>query len=469
MDANSAKALAEKQGLELVDIKFSDLFGQWQHFTMPIGMLEFTDRDVLPFDGSSIRGFKEIHESDMELIPDYSTAFADPFSSSSLSVTCDVYDPHCKVFYERDCRTIAKKAEKFVIESGAGDTAYFGPEAEFFVFDDLRFDQTENSGFYFIDSNEGIWNSGKAGSPNLAYRPRFKEGYFPAPPNDSLQEVRNDMILTMMKCGLKIEKHHHEVATAGQCEIGIRYDTLTRSADNIQLYKYIVKNVAKKHGKVATFMPKPLFNDNGSGMHCHQSIWKDGNNGFCGDKYAGLSQDALYYIGGLIHHAPSLAAILSPTTNSYKRLVPGFEAPVNLAYSQANRSAAVRIPLTAPEAKGAKRIEYRPPDPSCNPYLAFSAMLLAGLDGIKRKLDPGEAVTENIYHMGKEKASRIRKLPGSLPEAVSALESDHAYLLQGGVFTKGLIDTYVEYKRTKEIDPMRLRPHPYEFHLYHDV
>jgi glutamine synthetase len=465
MDAISAKQLTEKHGLELVDIKFSDLFGQWQHFTMPLNMIEFSDKDVLPFDGSSIRGFKEIHESDMELIPDYSTAFVDPFSSKTISVTCDVYDPHCKRSYDRDCRTIAKKAEAHLKGSGMGDVANFGPEAEFFIFDDLRFDQTENTGYYFIDSAEGIWNSGKSDVPNLAYRPRFKEGYFPVPPNDSLQEVRNDMILTMMRCGLAIEKHHHEVATAGQCEIGLKYDTLTASADDIMLYKYIVKNIAKRHGKVATFMPKPLFNDNGSGMHCHQSIWKDGKNLFAGDLYADLSQTALYYIGGLIAHAPSLAAILSPTTNSYKRLVPGFEAPVNLAYSQGNRSAAVRIPLTAKGASGAKRIEYRPPDPSCNPYLAFSAML----DGVRRKMDPGEAVSENIYQMERGKASRIKKLPGSLSEAIAALESDHDYLLQGGVFTKDVIDTWAEYKKAKEIDPIRLRPHPYEFHLYHDV
>jgi len=469
MDAVSAKELVRKQGLELVDVKFSDLLGQWQHFTMPIEMIEFSGKDVLPFDGSSIRGFKEINESDMELIPDYSTAFGDPFSTKTLSVTCDVYDPHRKEAYERDPRTIAKKAEKHLKSSGMGDIAYFGPEAEFFIFDSMRFDQTENSGYYFIDSAEGIWNSGKGDVPNLAYRPRYKEGYFPVPPIDSLQEVRNDMILTMKRCGITIEKHHHEVATAGQCEIGMKFDSLTRSADNIQLYKYIVKNVALRHNKVATFMPKPLFNDNGSGMHCHQSIWKGSKNMFAGDKYAGLSQEALYYIGGLIQHAPSLAAILSPTTNSYKRLVPGFEAPVNLAYSQANRSAAVRIPLTAPEALAAKRIEYRPPDPSCNPYLAFSAMLLAGMDGIKRKLDPGEHVTENIYHLPKEKADKIKKLPGSLQDSIAALESDHDYLLQGGVFTKDTVDVWIDYKRTKEIDPIRLRPHPYEFHLYHDV
>jgi glutamine synthetase len=469
MDAKSARQLAEKDGLQLADVKFSDLFGQWKHFTIPIDLLDFSEEDRLPFDGSSIPGFKEIHESDMELVPDYTTSFVDPFASNSISMICDVYDPHCKRFFDRDCRIMAKKAEAYLKTTGIGDTAYFGPEAEFFVFDDLRFDQRENQGYYFIDSKEGAWNSGNSAAPNLAYRPRFKEGYIPVPPNDGLQEVRTDMILTMRKCGLKIEKHHHEVATAGQCEIGIRFDTLTRAADNVMIYKYIVKNIAHKHNKVATFMPKPMFNDNGSGMHCNQSVWKDGKNLFAGDKYAGLSQTALYYIGGLMAHADSLAAIVSPTTNSYKRLVPGFEAPVNLAYSQANRSVAVRIPLTPEGNTAAKRIEYRPPDPSCNPYLAFSALLLAGIDGIKKKMDPGDAVTENIYHMSKEKSAKIKKLPATLSEAISALENDHEYLLQGDVFNKEAIRTWVDHKRHKEMGPLSLRPHPYEFYLYHDV
>lgn len=469
MDAKSAKALAEKEGLELVDVKFSDLFGQWKHFTMPCDLLDFSERDRLPFDGSSIHGFKEIHESDMELVPDYSTAFIDPFASRSLSMICDVYDPHCKKSFDRDCRTIARKAESFLKTTGIADTAYFGPEAEFFIFDDLRFNQSENAGYYFIDSDEGIWNSGNGDKRNLAYRPRFKDGYIPVPPNDALQEVRTDMILTMRKCGLKIEKHHHEVATAGQCEIGIRYDSLTRAADNVMVYKYIVKNIARKHGKVATFMPKPVFNDNGSGMHCNQSIWKDGENLFAGDGYAGLSQTALYYIGGLINHAHSLAAILSPTTNSYKRLVPGFEAPTSLAYSQGNRSAAIRIPLTLEGNAASKRIEYRPPDPSANPYLGFSAMLMAGLDGIRKKSDPGEAISGNIYHMPHAQSSKIRKLPKSLEEAIAALECDNEYLLAGGVFTKDVIEAWADYKRSKEIGPLSLRPHPYEFHLYHDA
>lgn len=468
MNSEEAKKLTKEHSLEFVDVKFSDLFGQWQHFTMPIHNVDFSAKDSFAFDGSSIRGFKEIHESDMLLIPDYSTAIIDPFSTTSLSIVCDVFDPHTKAAFDRDPRSIAKKAEDHLKESNLADVAYFGPEAEFFIFDNIRFAQTENSGFYEIDSEEGIWNSGQ-GDQNLGYKPRFKEGYFPTPPHDSLQELRNDMIRIMQKSGLNIERHHHEVATAGQCEINFRFDTLKKAADDLMLYKYIVKNSAKAAGKVATFMPKPLFNDNGSGMHCHQSLWKGGKNLFAGDLYGGLSQDALYYIGGLLHHASALAAILSPTTNSYKRLVPGFEAPVNLAYSLANRSAAVRIPLVPAENTAAKRIEYRPPDPATNPYLAFSAMLMAGLDGIRKKIDPGEAVTENIYQMTKEKATKIKKLPGSLEEALSALESDHAFLTVGGVFKKDVVDTWIEHKRSKEIDAIRLRPHPWEYHLYHDV
>jgi glutamine synthetase len=432
-------------------------------------MFDFNDKDTVPFDGSSIRGFKEINESDMVLNLDYSTAISDPFSSKTLSVVCDVYDPHQKKAYDRDPRGIAKKAEEYLKTTGFGDTIYFGPEAEFFVFDHLSFGQSENMGFYEIDSHEGIWNSDSNDGQNLAYRPRFKEGYFPVAPHDSLQELRNEMVSTMMKCGIKIERHHHEVATAGQCEINYRFDTLRKAADDMMLYKYIVKNTARKHNKVATFMPKPLFNDNGSGMHCHQSIWRDGKNTFAGDKIGGLSENALYYVGGLLTHARALAAILSPTTNSYKRLVPGFEAPVNLAYSLANRSAAVRIPLTDEGKSAAKRIEYRPPDPSANPYLAFSALLMAGLDGIKRKIDPGEAIKENIYHMSKENSAKIKKLPGTLDEAIKELEADHEFLLQGNVFTKDLIETWIDFKRSKEIDPIRLRPHPWEFHLYHDV
>lgn len=467
MDTKSAKKLMDE--LDMIDVKFCDLFGQWQHFTMPKNMVEFNDSETFPFDGSSIRGFRDIQESDMALIPDYSTALTDPFSSGTLSVVCDVLDPFTKKAYARDPRSIAKKAEEYLKSTSLADTAYFGPEAEFFIFDNILFGQTENSGYYHIDSEEGIWNSGDEETSNLGYKPRFKEGYFPTLPHDSVHEIRNDMVRIMMKCGLTIERHHHEVATGGQCEINFKYSTLKKAADDMMLYKYIVKNVAREHGRVATFMPKPIFNDNGSGMHCHQSLWKGGKNLFAGDLYGGLSQTALYYVGGLLAHARSLAAILSPTTNSYKRLVPGFEAPVNLAYSLANRSAAVRIPLTPEGNTSAKRIEYRPPDPSTNPYLAFAALLMAGLDGIKRKIDPGDPVTENIYHMSAEKAAKIKKLPGTLEESIHELESDHDYLLAGGVFTKDLLETWIEHKKKKEIDQVRLRPHPWEYHLYHDV
>lgn len=473
MDGKQAKELAEKHGCDMVDVKFSDMLGLWQHFTVPIGEIGFDEKDFFPFDGSSIRGFQEIDESDMYLVPDYSSVFIDPFSSRSISVTCDVVDPVTKKFYSRDPRAVSKKAEAYLKTTGFADTGYFGPEAEFFIFDSIKYDQNEYSASYHLDSAEAIWNSGKGddsnGGRNLGYRTRMKEGYFPTLPHDTLHEIRSDMIRTMMACGMKIEKHHHEVATAGQCEIGMKFDSLLRSADNQMLYKYLVKNVARKHGKVATFMPKPLFGDNGSGMHVHQSLWKDGKNLFAGEGIGGMSEISLYYIGGLLAHADALAAILTPTTNSYKRLVPGYEAPVNLAYSYRNRSAAVRIPVTEAGHAASKRIEYRPPDPSANPYLAFSAMMMAGLDGIKRKLHPGEPVTENIYKMSHEKAKSIRQLPGSLDKALDALEADNAFLLEGNVFTKDLLEAWVEHKRKKEFDAIRLRPHPWEFHLYHDV
>ena len=465
--------LYQKDGLELTDIKFVDLLGVWHHFTVPSDSLNFDGKDILPFDGSSIRGFQDIHESDMSLIQDLSTYFVDPFSSRSLSLTCDVYDPVKKEFYSRDPRYVAKKAENYLKESGVGDTACFGPELEFFIFDSMRYDQNEYSGYFYIDSAEGIWNSGQDGDGNggrnLGYKQRFKEGYFPVSPHDSIHELRNDIVFLMRKVGLTVERHHHEVATAGQCEIGIKYASLTKAADNVMLYKYAVKNVAKEHGKVATFMPKPLFNDNGSGMHVHQSIWKSGKNIFAGDGYAGLSETALYYIGGLIEHAPALCGLLNPTTNSYKRLVPGFEAPVNLAYSYRNRSAAIRIPVTEEDGSGAsKRIEYRPPDPSCNPYLAFAAMLMAGMDGVKRKLHPGEPVDYDIYHH-KENGRKIETLPGRLEDSLDALESDNSFLLEGNVFTKDLIETWIDIRRKRDVDAIRLRPHPWEFYLYHDV
>ncbi len=454
--------LAEDREAQLVDVKFVDMPGTWHHFTVPIDQLNLDDRDKLPFDGSSIRGFQEIHESDMYLLPDWRTVFADPFSSHSLGVICDVFDPVKKESYSRDPRWVAQKAERYLQESGVGDAAYFGPEAEFFVFDSVKYDQKVNHGFYEVDSSEAAWNTGNSGA-NLGYKIRYKEGYFPVPPHDTVHEIRNEAILTMRACGLIIEKHHHEVASAGQCEIGVRFSSLTRSADNMMIYKYIVKNTAHKFNKTATFMPKPLFNDNGSGMHTHQSIWKNGQNLFAGSEYGGLSETALFYIGGLLTHAKALAAFASPTTNSYRRLVPGFEAPVNLAYSFRNRSAAVRVPVV--EDPQETRIEYRPPDPSCNPYLAFSAMLMAGLDGIKKKIHPGEAVSYNIY----QTKHKLDHLPSSLEEAVACLESDSDFLRQGGVFTSDLIDMYIDAKRVKEINEIKLRPHPWEFHLYYDV
>lgn len=466
MDKSTILAMAKENCLELADIKFTDLLGTWQHFTVTLDSLNLDGKDQLPFDGSSIRGFQEIHESDMSLIPDLATAFADPFSKRSVSLTCDIYDPIKKEFYSRDPRFVAKKAENYLKESGIADAAYFGPEAEFFIFDSIRYEQNGHSGYYYIDSSEGIWNSGKAEeNGNLGYRPRPKEGYFPTLPHDTLHELRSEIILEMKKCGMAVEKHHHEVATGGQCEIGMRYGPLVRAADNLMLYKYLVKNVARRNGKTATFMPKPIFGDNGSGMHVNQSLWKGGENLFAGEGYGGLSQTALYYIGGLLAHAKALAAILSPTTNSYKRLVPGFEAPVNLAYSYRNRSAAVRIPVV--EGDAAKRIEYRPPDPSCNPYLSFAAMLMAGMDGIRRKIEPGEPMDVNIYeHNG---GSNAGHLPASLDEAIENLESDKDFLIQGGVFTSDLLDTYIEYKKKKEIGPVRIRPHPWEFYLYYDI
>ena len=462
--------LSKKHNLHVVDIKFIDVPGTWQHFTMP--MHELDEAAVLEgvgFDGSSIRGFQEINESDMLLVPDLSTAIIDPFSNHTLSIVADVKDPITKERYSRDPRNIAFKALDYLRKTGIGDQAFFGPEAEFFVFDSVRYDQTTNSGFYFVDSEEGIWNSGSVGNgANLGHKPRYKEGYFPVAPTDSQQNLRNDMIMMMEHCGIIVERQHHEVATAGQAEIDMRFDSIVTMADKMMLYKYIVKNVAAKNGKTATFMPKPLFNDNGSGMHTHQSIWKNGKNTFAGDKYAGLSESALHYIGGILLHAPALTAFCSPTTNSFKRLVPGFEAPVNLVYSKRNRSAAIRIPTYSENPKS-KRIEYRSPDPSCNPYLAFSAMLMAGLDGIQNKIDPGKPTDTDLFELSAEELKKIPTVPGSLYTALNALEKDHEYLLKGGVFTKDVIDVWLEYKRKREIDAVRMRPHPYEFYLYFDI
>ncbi|MDO8627082.1 MAG: type I glutamate--ammonia ligase, partial [Candidatus Diapherotrites archaeon] len=453
------------------DLKFVDVPGQWQHFSIPVSEI---DADSLirgfGFDGSSIRGFQEIHESDMLLIPALERAFVDPFCPDAVSLICNVKDPESREFYARDPRNISLKAENFLKESGIADTSCWGPEAEFFVFDSIRFEYKENSSFHRIDSAEGHWNSGnEIDGKNLGYKIRSKEGYFPVSPHDTLQSLRSDIVGVLEGFGIRVEAQHHEVATAGQCEIDMRFDSLTKTADNLMLYKYAVKNVSLKHGKSATFMPKPLFNDNGSGMHVHQSLWKNGKNIFYNPEgYAGLSETALYYIGGLLKHAPALCAIIAPTTNSYKRLVPGFEAPVNLVYSKRNRSAACRIPMYFNTEKS-KRVEFRTPDPSCNPYLAFSAMLLAGLDGIKHKIHPGDPSDTNIYDLTGEAAKKIKSVPGSLHESLEALEADNEFLLQGKVFTKDLIEKWLELKSTKEVEAVRLRPHPYEYHLYYDA
>jgi glutamine synthetase len=470
-----AKFIKDKE-IQIVDLKFNDLPGLWQHFSIPPRELTELDdiqtsiwEDGIGFDGSSIRGFQKIQESDMILIPDPASARLDPICQvPTLSVICDIKDPLTHEPYSRDPRYIAKKAEAYLKTTGIADTSYWGPELEFFVFDDIRFDQTENSGYYYIDSVEGEWNSGRDEKPNLGYKPRFKEGYFPVPPHDSLQDIRSEMILTMERVGITIEVHHHEVATAGQCEIDMKFGPLVTMADSVLWYKYIVKNVARQHNKVATFMPKPLFGDNGSGMHTHQSLWKDGKPLFFDEKgYALTSQLCRWYIGGLLQHGQALMAFCAPSTNSYKRLVPGYEAPVNLVYSARNRSAAARIPVYTAQPK-AKRIEFRPPDPSCNPYLAFSALLMAGLDGIEKQIDPGQPLDKNTYELSPDEAANLKTVPGSLEESLDALEEDYEFLLKGDVFTQDVIDVWLEYKRT-EIDAVRLRPHPHEFHLYFDV
>jgi glutamine synthetase len=462
--------LIQSEHIEIVDLKFGDFPGTWQHFALPVSQASQDLFDEgLGFDGSSIRGWQAIHASDMLVVPDPTTAILDPFTErSTLSLICNIVDPITREPYSRDPRYIAIKAEQFLKGTGLGDTAYFGPEAEFFIFDGIRFDQNAHEGYYHVESREGIWESGSAREANLGHKPRHKEGYFPVPPTDSQQDIRSEMILEMEKGGIVVEKHHHEVATAGQAEIDLLYDSLTRMADKMMLYKYIVKNVALRNGKTVTFMPKPLFEDNGSGMHTHQSLWKDGQPLFSGQKYAGVSETCLHYIAGILKHAPALCAFVAPTTNSYKRLVPGFEAPVNLAYSSRNRSAAVRIPMYSPSPKS-KRIEVRFPDPSCNPYLAFSAMLMAGLDGILNKLDPGDPFDKNLYDLPPEELAHVPSTPASLEAALDALEQDHEFLTQGDVFTQDVIGTWLAYKRSREVDGVRLRPHPYEFILYFDA
>src|SRR5690242_6994595 len=469
MSPKEVLEFAKKNQVRQLDLRFSDIPGLQHHVSYPISELsEDSFQDGFGMDGSSIRGWAAINESDMLLIPDASTAFLDPFFEiPTLVMVCDVQDPITRQSYNRDPRWISKKAELYLKNSGVGDTAYFGAEAEFFIFDNIRFDQNQHSGFYFIDAEEGRWNSGRKEN-NLGYRPRYKEGYFPVPPTDHYQDLRSEMVQTMEKCGMVIECHHHEVATGGQCEIDQRFDTLVKSADNMMLYKYIIRNVANQYGKTLTFMPKPLFADNGSGMHTHQSIWKSGKPLFAGDCYAGLSQLALWYIGGLLKHARALSAIIAPTTNSYKRLVPGYEAPVNLAYSRRNRSAACRIPMYSANPK-AKRVEFRPPDPAANPYLSFAAMMMAGLDGVINKIEPGEPLDTDIYDLSPDEMKSAPSMPASLDEALTCLEQDHAFLLEGDVFSEDLIATYIDYKRKNESDAVRLRPHPYEFALYYDI
>ena len=465
---------AKENDIQMVDLMFTDLPGTLQHVTLPIAFLdEELFAEGTGFDGSSIRGFQTIEESDMLLVPDPNTAVIDPILEvPTLSLLCNIRDPITGGSYSRDPRYIAQKAEEHLKSSGLADVSYWGPELEFFIFDSVRFDQNAQSGYYFVDSDEGIWNSGNevtlTGELNQGYQPRHKEGYFPASPVDTMTDLRSEAVLKMLVYGIDVEKHHHEVATAGQGEIDFVYDSLTRTADNVAAYKYVLKNVAKQHGKVATFMPKPLFGDNGTGMHTHQSLWKGGTNLFAGDGYSGISEMMRYYIGGLLAHSPSILAFAAPTTNSYKRLVPGYEAPVNLVYSARNRSACCRIPMYS-HKPNAKRIEYRCPDPTCNPYLAFPAMLMAGLDGIANKIDPGDPTDVDLYDLSPEEAAKVKQVPGSLAESLDALEADHEYLLTGGVFTKDVIETWLDYKRTNEVDEVNLRPHPYEFKLYFDA
>jgi glutamine synthetase len=474
MDPKQVLEFAKKNKAVMVDLKFTDWPGVWQHISHPIHQLELSSfEDGFGFDGSSIRGWQAINASDMLMIPDPATAIMDPFTQHpTLSMVCDVVDPITREHYSRDPRWIAKKAVNYLKSSGIGDTIYFGPEAEFFILNSARFETGPNRGFYFLDSIEGRWNSGRetdvGGGPNLGYKPRYKEGYFPVAPMDTLQDLRTEMCVVMEECGIVIETQHHEVATAGQAEIDMKFAPLVEMGDKLMLYKYIVKNVARRHGLTVTFMPKPIFQDNGSGMHCHQSVWKDGKPLFAGSGYAGMSELALYYIGGILKHAKALAAFTNPTVNSYKRLVPGYEAPVNLAYSSRNRSAAIRIPMYSASPK-AKRIEVRFPDPACNPYLGFAAMAMAGIDGIENKIHPGEPLDKNIYNLSPEERAHVPSMPGSLDQALEHLEADKDFLLKGDVFTEDAIDTWVEYKREAEVDAVRLRPHPHEFELYFDI
>ena len=470
MKPREVLALCREKDVKSVELRFIDFPGLWQHFTIPVGKLdENVFEDGLGFDGSSIRGWQAVNESDMILVPVPETAVLDPFTAiPTMSMICNIQDPITREDYSRDPRNIARKSVNYLKSTALADTCFIGPEAEFFVFDDVRFDQNAHEGYYHLDSIEGEWNRGRIEKPNLGYKLRFKEGYFPVPPADHLMDMRNEMMHTMIGCGIDVEAQHHEVATAGQCEIDLKFQDLVKMADQMCLYKYIVKNVARRSGKTVTFMPKPIYGDNGSGMHTHISLWKEGHPLFAGNGYAGLSEMAMHAIGGLLKHAPSILAFSNPTTNSYKRLVPGYEAPVNLAYSQRNRSASCRIPMYSASPK-TKRVEFRCPDPSCNPYLAFSAMLMAVIDGIQNKIHPGEPLDRDIYDLPPEMLEKVPKTPRSLDEALDALGQDHDFLLRGDVFTEDVIATWIRYKRENEIEAMRLRPHPYEFCLYYDV
>ncbi len=471
-NADEVMAFVRDNDVKFIDIRFCDLPGIMQHFNVPADSVDadfFVNGQM--FDGSSIRGFQAIHESDMKLVPDVATAYLDPFrAEKTLVMNFSIRDPFTDEPYSRDPRQVAAKAEAYLASTGIADTAYFGAEAEFYVFDDVRFETKQNAGYYFIDSIEGAWNTGRQEEGgNRGYKTRYKGGYFPVPPVDHFSDLRDKMSLTLADVGLEVERAHHEVGTAGQAEINYKFGTLLHAADQVMLFKYVIKNVAWDAGLTATFMPKPLFGDNGSGMHCHQSLWKDGSPLFYDERgYAGLSDLARWYIGGLLKHAPSLLAFTNPTVNSYHRLVPGFEAPVNLVYSQRNRSACIRIPITGSNPK-AKRLEFRVPDPSSNPYLAFSAMLMAGLDGIKNKIEPVDPVDKDLYELAPDEAANIPQVPGTLADVLDALEADNEYLQAGGVFTDDLIETWVAYKRENEIDPIRLRPHPHEFELYYDI
>ncbi len=463
-------AFNREKEIRAVDFRFMDFPGHWKHFTIPVERL--TDNvfeDGIGFNASGIRGWQAINESDMLVVPDPDSAYIDPFARErTLTLICNIKDPLTREDYSRDPRNVARKAVHFLRQKRIADVAYFGPEVEFFVFDEVRFDQNQHSAYYYVDSAEGAWNTGREENPNLAHKLKYREGYFPCPPADSFHDLRSEIMLTLQECGLIVESHHHEVATAGQGEIDIRYGELLSTADNVLKYKYIVKNIARKHGKTATFMPKPLFQDCGNGMHIHVSLWKNQENLFAGSRYSGLSEMAEYAIGGLLKHGPALCAITNPTTNSYKRLVPGFDAPVQLAYSSRNRSAAIRIPVYSPNAS-AKRIEYRVPDAACNPYLGFAGILMAIIDGITNKISPGLPLDKDIYDLGMEELKVVPRLPQDLNEALDALQKDHEFLLQGEVFTEDVIDTWIKFKRESEVEQIRVRPHPYEFALYYDV